>query len=51
MFPFGSMDNESTNLTNVDFPAFVGSPPSFEIASGPINVPNLGDYHIDAFTL
>ena len=48
MFHLGSVDNEElTNLKNSDFPSFVDSAPSFEIASGLISLPNLGDYDID----
>ena len=52
MFPFGSMDYEEvTNLNNFDLASFVDLAPSFEIASGLINLPNLEDYDIDEHLL
>ena len=52
MFPFGSVDYEElTNLNNFDLASFVDSAPSFEIASGLINLPNLEDYGIDEHLL
>jgi len=48
MFPFGSVDNEELfNLNNFDFPSIVDSALSFELVSGLITLPNLGDYDID----
>ena len=48
MFPFGSLEKEELlNLHDNNFPSWVDSMPSFEITSGLINLPDLGDYDID----
>ena len=48
MFPYSSLANEDLlGLYDFDFPSFVDSKPSFEVATNLMNLPNLSNYDID----